>query len=439
MKDGLKIVTIGGGSSYTPEIIEGFIDRYESLPVKELWLVDIEEGKEKLEIVGALAKRMIEKAGVRIDLHLSLDRREALKDADFVTTQIRVGQIDARIKDERIPLELGMIGQETNGAGGMFKALRTVPVILDIIKDMEELCPDAWMINFSNPAGMITESAINVGGWKKAIGLCNAPIGMQMEVGKYLGVDYRDVQMEILGLNHHYFATDFLVDGLSQMDKIIDLYTGKTTGPITMKNIDAEKFSDEFIRAIRAIPNPYIKYYVNSSQMLKDELEAFKTNTVRAEEVKRIEHDLMEKYKDPNLCEKPKELELRGGAYYSLAACELINSIYNDKSDIQYVNTLNGDAIDNFDSQYVIECAAKITKDGPIPLRIGKGDYKLMGTINTIKTFEKMTVEAAVSGDRDLAIAALTLNPLVPSEDLAIKVFDKLLEAHKEYLPRFCD
>lgn len=201
MKDGLKIVTIGGGSSYTPEIIEGFIDRYDTLPVKELWLVDIEQGKEKLEIVGALAKRMIKKAGVGIDLHLSLDRREALKDADFVTTQIRVGQIDARIKDERIPLELGMIGQETNGAGGMFKALRTVPVILDIIKDMEELCPDAWMINFSNPAGIITEAAINVGGREKAIGLCNVPIGMQMEIGKYLDVDYKDIQMQILGLN----------------------------------------------------------------------------------------------------------------------------------------------------------------------------------------------------------------------------------------------
>ena len=173
--------------------------------------------------------------------------------------------------------------------------------------------------------------------------------------------------------------------------------------------------------------------------MLADELESFKTNSVRAEEVKRIERNLMEKYKDPNLCEKPKELELRGGAYYSLAACELINSIYNDKGDIQYVNTLNGEAIDNFDPQYVIECAAKITKDGPIPLKIGKGDYKFMGTINTIKAFEKMTVEAAVSGDRDLAIAALTLNPLVPSEELAIKVFDRLLEAHKEYLPRFFD
>lgn len=163
MKDKIKIVTIGGGSSYTPELIEGFIKRYDELPVGEIQLVDIEAGKEKLEIVGALAKRMVKKAGVPIDIHLTLDRREALKDADFVTTQLRVGLLDARIKDERIPLTHGVIGQETNGAGGMFKAFRTIPVILDIDKDMAELCPNAWLINFTNPAGMVTEALLKYG------------------------------------------------------------------------------------------------------------------------------------------------------------------------------------------------------------------------------------------------------------------------------------
>ena len=159
-KDGIKIVTIGGGSSYTPDLVEGFIKRYNELPVRELWLVDVEAGKHKLEIVGELAKIMVEKAGVPMEIHLTLDRREALKDADFVTTQLRVGLLDARIKDERIPLSHGLIGQETNGAGGMFKALRTIPVILDIDKDMAELCPNAFLINFTNPAGMVTEALI---------------------------------------------------------------------------------------------------------------------------------------------------------------------------------------------------------------------------------------------------------------------------------------
>lgn len=167
MKEGIKIVTIGGGSSYTPELVEGFIKRYHELPVKELWLVDIKAGQEKLNIVGALAKRMVEKAGLPIEVHLTLDRREALKDADFVTTQFRVGLLEARAKDERIPLKYGVIGQETNGPGGLFKGLRTIPVILDIVKDMEELCPDAWLVNFTNPAGMVTEAVLRYTNLKK--------------------------------------------------------------------------------------------------------------------------------------------------------------------------------------------------------------------------------------------------------------------------------
>ena len=167
MKEGIKIVTIGGGSSYTPELIEGFIKRHDELPVKELWLVDIEEGKEKLEIVSNLARRMVKKANIDMKIYSTLDRREALKDADFVTTQFRVGQLDARIKDERIPLSHGLIGQETNGAGGLFKALRTIPVVLDIIKDIKELCSDAWLINFTNPAGIVSEAVFRYTNFKK--------------------------------------------------------------------------------------------------------------------------------------------------------------------------------------------------------------------------------------------------------------------------------
>ena len=171
MKSGIKIVTIGGGSSYTPELMEGFIKRYSELPIREIWLVDIEDGKEKLEIVGELAKRMWKAAGYPVEVHLTLNRREALKDADFVTTQFRVGLLPARIKDERIPLYYGMLGQETNGTGGIFKAFRTIPVIKAIVDDMRELCPNAWLINFTNPSGMITETVIRKLGWKKCIGL----------------------------------------------------------------------------------------------------------------------------------------------------------------------------------------------------------------------------------------------------------------------------
>ena len=188
MKKAIKVVTIGGGSSYTPELVEGFIKRYEQCPIRELWLVDIEAGREKLEIVGALAKRMVEKAGLPMKIILTLDRREALKDADYVTTQMRIGLLPARVKDERIPLSHGMIGQETNGAGGMFKALRTIPVILDIVKDMQKLCPQAWLINFTNPAGMVTEAVLRYTNFKRVIGLCNVPIGMVNGIAKIMNV-----------------------------------------------------------------------------------------------------------------------------------------------------------------------------------------------------------------------------------------------------------
>ncbi|HGE8102111.1 TPA: 6-phospho-beta-glucosidase, partial [Salmonella enterica] len=177
MSQKLKVVTIGGGSSYTPELLEGFIKRYHELPVTELWLVDVEDGKEKLGIIYDLCQRMIDKAGVPLKLYKTLDRREALKGANFVTTQLRVGQLKARELDERIPLSHGYLGQETNGAGGLFKGLRTIPVIFDIIKDVEELCPNAWVINFTNPAGMVTEAVYRHTNFKKFIGVCNIPVG----------------------------------------------------------------------------------------------------------------------------------------------------------------------------------------------------------------------------------------------------------------------
>lgn len=189
MVDGIKIATIGGGSSYTPELVEGFIKRYEDLPVDELWLVDIPEGEEKLQTVGALAQRMVKHAGLPTKVILTTDRRAALDGADFVTSQVRIGRLPARVLDERIPLSHGMLGQETNGAGGMFKAFRTIPVILDFVREVQELCPKAWMINFSNPSGMIEEAILNYTDFNRAIGLCNVPINMHAGIARVLGVD----------------------------------------------------------------------------------------------------------------------------------------------------------------------------------------------------------------------------------------------------------
>ncbi|NFD75625.1 6-phospho-beta-glucosidase [Clostridium botulinum] len=436
MDNGIKIVTIGGGSSYTPELVEGFIKRYNELAVRELWLVDIEEGREKLRIVGNLAKRMVKKAGIPMEIHLTLDRKKALKDADFVTTQIRVGLLDARIKDEKIPLNHGVIGQETNGAGGMFKALRTIPVILDIDKDMSKLCPNAWMINFTNPAGMVTEALLRYGKNKKVIGLCNVPIGMEKAAAKVLEVEHKRLRMDFVGLNHMVFGKEVYVDGIKVTDKLINLLADGNIGQI-VKNVSDFTWNKDLIKALGMMPCPYHKYYFQTKDMLKEELEQFSKGKTRAEIVKKVEEELFELYKNENLDIKPPELEKRGGAYYSDAACRLICSIYNDKKDVQPVNVRNNGAIIGIPNESAIEISCMITRDGPKAIVVGELPIAINGLIQQIKTFERLVVDSAVFGDYYKAILALTVNPLVQSDKLAKTLVDELMIAHKDYLPQF--
>lgn len=437
-KDGIKIVTIGGGSSYTPELVEGFIKRYNELPVRELWLVDVEAGKHKLEIVGELAKRMVEKAGVPMEIHLTLDRREALKDADFVTTQLRVGLLDARIKDERIPLSHGLIGQETNGAGGMFKALRTIPVILDIDKDMAELCPNAFLINFTNPAGMVTEALLRYGKNKRVIGLCNVPINMEKAAANMLGVDHSRIRMDFVGLNHMVYGKKIFLDGSDVTNQVVDAIADGKMGAI-VKNIKDFEWDADFIKSLGMMPCPYHKYYYETQEMLESELKEFAKGETRAEVVKRLEDDLFKLYDDPNLDIKPPQLEKRGGALYSDAACRLINSIYNDKGDIQPVDCRNNGAIEGLDDDSAVEVSCVITKEGPRPLAMGKLPLQVTGLVQEIKNFEKLVIEAAVTGDYHTALMAISMNPLVPSDKMAKILLDELLVAHKDYLPQFKD
>lgn len=434
MKKGIKIVTIGGGSSYTPELVEGFIKRHKELPVRELWLVDIEEGKYKLEIVGNLAKRMVKKAGIDMEIHLTLDRRKALKDADFVTTQLRVGLLDARIKDERIPLSHGVIGQETNGAGGLFKALRTVPVVLEIIKDIEELCPNAWLVNFTNPTGVISEAVFKYTNFKRYIGLCNVPIGVKNGMADILGVEKNRIEMDFAGLNHMVYALNVRLDGKDITKEAIEKFV---TSSLTMQNIKDIPLNADFVRALGVIPCPYHKYYYKHKEMLEEELEGFKDGKTRGETVKALEDDLFELYKDENLAVKPPQLEKRGGAYYSDAACNLINSIYNDKGDIQVVNTLNNGSIRDFREDSAAEMSCVITKEGPKPLSIGYLPVAVSGLVAEIKAFEILAARAAVEGDYNAALQALCINPLIPSDDLAKTILDEMMEAHKAYLPQF--
>ncbi len=436
-KKGLKIVTIGGGSSYTPELVEGLIKRYNELPVSEYWLVDIEEGKEKLEIVGALAKRMVEKAGVPMEIHLTLDRREALKDADFVTTQLRVGLLKARAKDERIPLSHGFLGQETNGAGGLFKALRTVPVILDIAKEMQELCPNAWLINFTNPAGVVTEALLRYSDHKKVIGVCNVPIGMEFGAADLLGVDKSRITMDQVGLNHMVYGQRVYLDGNDVTAEVMEKMLNSDNSQ-SMANIAAMGWDPAFIKSTGLMPCPYHRYYYKKRDMLEHELEEYKKGQTRAEVVMAVEKSLFELYKNVELKEKPEELSKRGGAHYSDVACEVISSIYNDKGTVLAVNTKNNGRLKIFEDESAIEISCKITKDGPVPVdTVTDLPIFAQGLVSQIKAFERLAAEAAYTGDYNTALLAMVTNPLVSDDTEGRKLLNEMLLAHKKYLPQF--
>ncbi|MDQ0115021.1 6-phospho-beta-glucosidase [Paenibacillus harenae] len=430
-KQGLKIAVIGGGSSYTPEIVEGFINKYNEMPVRELWLVDIEEGKHKLEIVGELAKRMVEKAGLSIKVMLTLDRREAIAGADFVTTQMRVGLLAARRRDEHIPISHGVIGQETTGPGGMMKALRTVPVILDICRDIEELAPEAWLLNFTNPAGIVTE-AVQKHTKVKTVGLCNSPINFQKFLAKEYGVAEREVLPEFVGINHLHWVTAAYVNG---EDKLQEMIQGGKDYSAT--NVAAFDWDYDFLSSLGALPTYYLRYFYMTDVMFAEMKESMEKNDTRADVVSRVEAELFELYKDVNLTEKPKQLEKRGGAYYSEAAVNLMHSLYTDRRDIQTLNVRNNGIIPFLPEDASIEVNCVVTAQGPIALPLQRVPEQITGLLHAVKTYESLTIEAAITGDRGIALQAMVHHPLVPSIAVAKQLLDEMLLANKAYLPNF--
>lgn len=433
----VKIATIGGGSSYTPELMEGFIKRYAELPIGEIWLVDVEAGAEKQAIVGKMAQRMWDASPYDVQIHTTLNREEALKDADFVTTQFRVGQLDARVKDERIPFSYGLLGQETNGAGGMFKAFRTIPVILEIVADMKRLCPDAWLINFTNPSGMVTEAVLRYGQWEKVIGLCNVPVVAKMGEAETLGVPQTDLIYKFAGVNHFHWHKVADKKGHDLTPQLIDKLYEENSG--LPKNIFDVPFYREQLQQMNMIPCGYHRYYYRAEEMLKHGLTEYATEGTRAQQVKVIEHELFELYKDPDLDYKPKQLEQRGGAYYSDAACETIASIYANKNTEIVVSTRNNGAVPDLPADCAVEVTAYVGGAGARNVAFGPLPTAERGWLQMMKSMELLTIEAAITGDYGTALQAFISNPLVPSGETATRVMYELLIAHKAYLPQFAD
>lgn len=433
---GLKIVVIGGGSSYTPELIEGLLNRYHEMPVASLWLVDIEEGKEKVEIIAGLARRMIAKAGLTIEVVATLDRESALRDADFVCSQFRAGCLDARISDERISLKYGLIGQETNGLGGFANTCRTIPIALEIAADMERLCPDAWLLNFTNPSGMVTEAILRHSRIK-AVGLCNVPVIMQKGITTLLQcADEKEVVMQVAGLNHFIFVRQILHKGKEWLPEVIaEINAGRD--PLVPRNIPPFRWPSHLLQGLGMIPCAYLRYYYMKDDLLRQELAEAGGEGTRGEVVKQLEKILFDQYRDPHLAVKPKALEGRGGQYYSEAACELMNAIYNDKRIIMHVNTRNNGAISGLPDDCAVEVSSLITASGPLPLNVAPFPEDTLRLLQLMKSFERLTIEAALTGNRHTAWRALMLNPLIVSGEKLELALDEVIAENRQWLPAF--
>lgn len=330
----------------------------------------------------------------------------------------------------------GVIGQETTGPGGFAKALRTIPVIMDICKDIQRLAPSAWLINFTNPSGIITETVLNHTD-VKAVGLCNVPVNMINYVAQVFDVEMERIYIEFAGLNHLVWGQKIYLDGEDVTEKLLEiLVSGKD---FSMKNIPDLIWDKDLIKSLGMLPCPYHRYYYMPDKMLEEEIKEASREGTRGEVVKNIEKELFKLYKDPSLDVKPKELEKRGGALYSYAACNLINSIANNKKDIQIVNVKNNGTILDLPENVVIETNCVIGKNGASPLAIGYVPAKIRGLIQAVKAYEQLTVKAGIEGDYYTALQALTIHPLVPSASAAKKILDDILAQNKEFLPQFTD
>ena len=419
---GLKIAVVGGGSTYTPELVEGFASRAARLPVDELVLLDVDS--ERLGIVAGLAGRILARRGWPGRLTPTTDRAAALDGADFVVIQLRVGGQAARLRDETIPPRFGCVGQETTGPGGFAKALRTVPVVLEIAEEAaRRASPGAWLINFTNPVGIVTQALLDDG--HRALGLCNVAIGFQRRFARHFGVDPDRVALEHVGLNHLSWERALRVDGVDRLPELLERDAAVVAEEVGMPV--------ELIRALGAIPSYYLHYYYATADVVAEQ----RAGETRAEAVMAIERELLELYRDPALDEKPALLEQRGGAYYSEAAAQLIASLHDGAGDVQVVDVRNGGALPGLPDAAVVEIPARIDRDGAHARPLARLAPEMRGLVEHARGYEELAVQAAITGDRRTALRALLANPLVPDFRTARELLDALLEANRAQLPRF--
>lgn len=424
----MKISIIGGGSAYTPGLIEGLLKIRDEVPFTEVCLMDIDRAK--LATVGALSAKIIAEALPQVKFSSTEDRVEAIKGSAFILCQIRVGGLAGRVLDEKIPLGYGVIGQETVGPGGFAMALRTLPEMYALARDIKEHAPEAWLINYTNPSGMVAAmlakyTEIN------AISICDVPIGIQHFIASLLDLPRAKVKLDYVGLNHLGWFRRVLVEGRDIMPKLREL--AKTTDIIARLPTDDEKTVEESEMMLRIfkilgfIPSPYLQYYYLSREALAKQMAAEKT---RGEVVQAIEKELLAHFGQVVRGEDIRLWKSRGGQWHSELMVGMLSAIYNDKGEEYVVNVLNQGAVPGMPADSCVEIPCLIDKGGVRPLTVAKPDVDMLGLMNLVAAYEALTVEAAMEQSYAKALRALNLNPLVPSLEVAESILRDYLKAH---------
>ena len=429
---GLKIAVVGGGSSYTPELINGFLDRIQEFPLSDLWLMDTSE--DRLGVVGGFAQRMVAAQGSPFQVHLTRDQRQAVRGARYVITQLRVGGMRARREDEYLGRRHGLIGQETTGVGGMAKALRTIPVVLEIARNMAVLAPGALLVNFTNPAGLITEALARYAPDVPSVGVCNVPFNalvqaltlLEEQTGNPVSPDR--AELLTLGLNHLSWHRGLEVNGEDRWPRVLAQYLDN------LRRSAEPEWEPATIESLGMIPNYYLEYYYHTDRKLAAQAD---WPPSRAEEVMAIEEDLLAAYAEPGRSKPPVELMQRGGAYYSTVATQLLNAHYNDLGETHILNVPHHGAVPGWPVEWVLEMPCRVGADGIKPIPAEPLPPVCFGLLAQIKSYEILTAEAAIHGDTTAAYQALLAHPLGPHADCIEPVLEDLLAVHQAHLPRF--
>lgn len=421
----MKLAVVGGGSTYTPELIDGFARLRDTLPISELTLVD--PAADRLELVGGLARRIFAKQGHPGAIVATSDLDAGVAGADAVLLQLRVGGQAARLGDETWPLECGCVGQETTGAGGLAKALRTVPVVLDIAERVRRANPDAWIIDFTNPVGIVTRALLQAG--HKAIGLCNVAIGFQRKFAKLLDVAPSAVHLDHVGLNHLTWERGVRIggpDGEDMLPKLLAEHGDAISDDLRLPR--------RVLDTLGVVPSYYLRYFYAHDEVVRE----LGTKPSRAAEVAEMEARLLEMYGDPTLDEKPELLAKRGGAFYSEAAVDLAASLLGDAgrsgSPVQVVNTYNNGTLPFLADDAVIEVQARIDASGATPLAVAEVDPLYAGLIANVTAYEDLALHAALHGGRDRVYKALLSHPLIGQYEYAEGLTDRLIAHNREHL-----